>query len=636
MNWPGFSSLPAAWLFLLLGPLILFYFLKLRRPRVEIPSLALWRQVITDQRVNSPFQRFKRNMLLLLQILLLCALILGAMQPFWPATGGRSQYIPVLIDCSASMAAYDKAGGETRLDAAKHEARKIIDNMLPDQRVCLIAVDSTARRLTDFTDNARVLRAALDQLQIRPVSSRLEDGLRMAQALARTEPVKSVVLISDGNVPPTVDFELPFKLNYQRLPAAGPNVGITDFNARRTKTGWDVFVRLDGSGTSADAAEEQPATPSSKLVEVSLVYDGEVIQRESVGVAPGETARLTFPVNTADAAGLELRIAPDGFDSLAADNIAFIELPEPRSLMVYCPPELESYRQALSVLSEVDLYPRENQTTPALVDLRFSDQPLNATPSALVSVLTGVVPEELSALVTLETKLAEVIDWNRTAALLQHVQLLDVQIADDPVSAPGVGERDYELAGWEVLAQGGRGPLILEKTAHTGTTFAVLFHTDRSSLPYRVGFPIFVANAADVARERAALSEARSWPTGMLPAQRLVPDTEYVLTAPDSRTDTLKSNAEGIVAGMTADQAGRYVLKDSEKTAATWGVSLLAPQETGMKTVEKLLFPETSVETAAQAIQSDRPLWGWFAAGGLLLLLGEWWYFQRRPGGLLA
>lgn len=633
MNWPGFSSLPAAWLFLLLGPLILFYFLKLRRPRVEIPSLALWQQVITDQRVNSPFQRFKRNLLLLLQILLLCALTLGAMQPYWPAAGGSAQFIPILIDTSASMAALDRAGGESRLDAAKREARKIIDNLLADQRACLIAVDSTARRLTDFTDNPRVLHAALDQLQIRPVSSRLEDGLRMAQALARTEPVKSVVLISDGNVPPTVDFELPFRLNYQRLPAAGPNVGITDFNARRTKEGWDVFVWLDGSGTTDVEAAEKPA---SRLVEVALIYSGQELQRESVGVAPGETARLTFPVNTTDAAELELRIIPDGFDSLTADNVAYIDLPEPRPLLVFCPPELGSYRQALSALEDVDLYPREDQSPPDFVDLRFSDQALHAGPQARVTLLTGVVPDDLTPLVKLETKLAEVIDWNRTAPILQHVQLLDVQIADDPVSETGVGERDYELAGWEILAQGSRGPLILEKTSHTGVTIAVLFHTDRSSLPYRVGFPILIANAAELARNRASLSEARSWPTGILPPQHLSPDTEYLLAAPDGRHDPAKSNAEGIVAGLTADQAGRYVLQQGNKTVATWGVSLLAADETGLKIVEKLLFPETSVSTAPEMIQSDRPLWGWFALAGLALLLGEWWYFQRRPTSVPA
>ena len=78
----SFTALSSAWLFALLVPLIIFYFLKLKRPRQIISSLVLWRQVLSDQRVNSPFQKFKRNLLLLLQILLLTLLALAAMQPF--------------------------------------------------------------------------------------------------------------------------------------------------------------------------------------------------------------------------------------------------------------------------------------------------------------------------------------------------------------------------------------------------------------------------------------------------------------------------------------------------------------------------------------------------------------------------
>src|ERR1700729_3453463 len=112
---PAFTSLGNAWLFALLVPLIAFYFLKLKRPRVAIPSLVLWRQVVNDQRVNSPFQRFKRNLLLLLQILVLACLVLAAMQPYLRSASPRAQYQPVLIDCSASMAALDKPGGVTRM-----------------------------------------------------------------------------------------------------------------------------------------------------------------------------------------------------------------------------------------------------------------------------------------------------------------------------------------------------------------------------------------------------------------------------------------------------------------------------------------------------------------------------------------
>ncbi len=82
MSWPGFFSLSSAWLATLFVPLVIFYFLKLKRPRQRVSSLLLWYQVVNDQRVNSPFQKFKRNLLLLLQILLLACLVLAAMQPY--------------------------------------------------------------------------------------------------------------------------------------------------------------------------------------------------------------------------------------------------------------------------------------------------------------------------------------------------------------------------------------------------------------------------------------------------------------------------------------------------------------------------------------------------------------------------
>src|SRR5690348_6453434 len=127
-NWiPGFSTPIAAALFGLLVPLIIFYFLKLKRPRLELPSLALWRQVISDQRVNSPFQRFRRNLLLLLQILLLSLLVMAAMQPSWPGDLADAHSLPILIDTTAGRGATDQTSGRTRLDLARQAVNRIIE-----------------------------------------------------------------------------------------------------------------------------------------------------------------------------------------------------------------------------------------------------------------------------------------------------------------------------------------------------------------------------------------------------------------------------------------------------------------------------------------------------------------------------
>ncbi len=624
MTFLGFSSLFNAWLFALLAPLIIFYFLKLRRPRMEIPSLALWRQVINDQRVNSPFQRFKRNLLLLLQILLLSALCLAAMQPFWPSGARRATAQPILIDVSASMAALDAPGGQSRLDEAKQQVRKLIDNLVADQQICLIAVHSSARRLTDFTDNKRILHDALDQLHVAQVPSRLEDGLRMAQALARTVRIESVLLFSDGNVPETMEFELPFKLNYQRLKPGGTNIGITDFNARRTDSGWEVFARLEASANGKGVAD------------VELLQNGQPFSRESTSVDAGRAERLVFRVNTTQAVSLELKIHPDGFDSLESDNTAYLDLPEPRPLAVYCPLEMKAFRHALRTMTDINLFPGDSGTLPATVDLRFTDLAEPTGPDAAVTLHVGVIPADLQSLLTVETGLVEVVDWTRTAPLLQHVQLFDVQIADNAKSNEGIGEREYELAGYEVLAQGRTGPLILERAGDGKRDFFLLFHTDRSSLPYRVGFPILIRNAVQIALQSSALSEARALPTGVLPPIRGAAETSYVVTGPASGAATFVSDKQGILGGVPAPVVGRYNVEHNGTTAGAFGVGLLSASETVLASVEKLQFPEVSVSSDAPLVKSDTPLWGWLAGLGLVLLLVEWWFFQRRPGGLPA
>jgi len=222
MNPAGFLSPSLAWLFLLVIPLVIVYFLKLKRPRLEIPSLVLWHSVINDQRVNSPFQRFKKHLLLWLQLAILLSLIMAAMQPYLRGGPGSASNLPILIDCSASMAAIDSPNGPTRLERARERVETLIEATLPD-RICLIAVSDSARQMTEFTNNKRILKDALDKLTVRDVSSNLADGLRMAQALARRETIANVVLVSDGNfsgldttangdVIAPVDVELPIEL----------------------------------------------------------------------------------------------------------------------------------------------------------------------------------------------------------------------------------------------------------------------------------------------------------------------------------------------------------------------------------------------------------------------------------------
>ncbi|HEV3298326.1 MAG TPA: VWA domain-containing protein [Planctomycetaceae bacterium] len=624
MNWLGFFSLGSAWLALLLVPLVLVYFLKLRRPRQQISSLALWYQVINDQRVNSPFQKFKRNLLLLLQILVLACLVLAAMQPFLPRASVRAQYQPVLIDCSASMGALDVPGGERRLDVAKKQVLTLIDNLLPDQRVALIAFHSTARRLTDFTDNKTILKDALAKLDVVPVPSQTVDALRMTQALAHTVPIERVLMVTDGNVPSDADFELPFDLVYEQIPPGGPNMGITAFNARRSGLDqWEVFVGVEGSGTASQA--------SGKL---ELFRDGASVGSEPVLLVPGRTKRVVFRLESANAASLEARLMPDGFDSLDSDNTAYLQLPKSRPLSVFIPSTLTSFRRAFHVQKGIELADEGAGSAGASFDVVVSDRLDDEKIDSGVALYVGFVPKDLAKLVSVGKGSIDVVDWERSSPLLAHVTLSEVTGVEQPRSAEGVRDGDFEKQGYAVLASGRTGPLMLERRVGVRLEYYLLFHPDRSTLPFRVGFPILAANLLEIGRLQAGLAEVRGSRTGVLPPLQLKPRTTYRVAGPQGGVVDMAANESGVLNGVSALSIGQYRVSEGGTEAARVGVSLLDSMETSLAAVKQLRFKENQeVAATSDRIDADRPLWPTFALAGLGLLLVEWWYFQRRPGG---
>lgn len=630
MNWPGFGFPLGAWFLLSLIPLVILYFLKLKRPRLEISSLALWQSVLNDQRVNSPFQKFRRNLLLLLQLLLLLLVILALMQPFISAGPETAEFVPVLIDCSASMSSKVRGSDQTRLDLAKERAEAMIDNLRGDGKIALFAFATGGRRVTEFTDDKQILKRALDKIQPTHRSSKLDEVLRMAEAYSRTSPIERVVVITDGNLKEQVDFELPFKLDVQRIESGGDNIGITEMNARRSgPESWDIFVRVGSS------------TGEPVYGDLTLAMNGQIIGRETVEATGEDSERVVFSVNASEAALLQATLEPSGFDSLELDNTVYLNLPRPRPLRIWTAPELYSWQHALGVMPEIEVDSGVEPGAPEYDLIVTDSEDLKGTHAPIV-IHTGVVPTEVSDLVSVSQvdvneAPVEIVSWVETAPLLRHVRLRDVQIAEQARFSENATSQKLEERGYEVLIHGNAGPLMLQRRRGLETDFYFLFHTDRSTLPYRIAFPILVSNVIESALQQASLSEVAAAPTGVLPTLNVDADRDFSVVAPDGSSTTFHSSQNGLLAGVQAETVGRYIIKDGDETVLSLGTGLLSSLETSLRSVEELSFAELTVETGdSELIESDRDLWWTLALIAFGFLLLEWWYFQRQKTGVTA
>ena len=173
---------------------------------------------------------------------------------------------------------------------------------------------------------------------------------------------------------------------------------------------------------------------------------------------------------------------------------------------------------------------------------------------------------------------------------------------------------------------------------HEGDTLRVhlLFQPERSTLPYRVGFPVFVSNLVQIALKQAHLAEVAASPTGVLPPLTMGADRTVHVEGPGNFRTDAKTDARGQLTGVPAVRAGEYVLA-GEAGPVRIGVSVLSPAETSLAAVDQIEFNEQlKVTAAAGSLRSDRSLWWGLSAIALAVLVLEWWWFNRRPGQTFA
>src|SRR5262249_29819242 len=154
---------------------------------------------------------------------------------------------------------------------------------------------------------------------------------------------------------------------------------------------------------------------------LELRQQGEIIAHEDVSLTRGSNPRLSFDLAGGPGAVIEARLRLNDFDALAADDAAWLTLPAPRSLSVFVPHRLAGYRHALAALEDLSVYPQADKAGPAVFDLLISDKEEDLQKPARIHCAVGLVPPDARALVKVDQKNSQAIDWRRDSPLLQHV-----------------------------------------------------------------------------------------------------------------------------------------------------------------------------------------------------------------------
>ena len=269
---------------------VVFYLLKRKRVVKLVSSTLLWQKFLAETQASAPFQKLRKNWLLILQIILLTLAVLALARPYFSATAKPAQRRVVILDASASMQATDES--PSRFEKARAEALKWVDSLKDTDEMVIVLAGATTEVKQSATSEKAALRRALQSCTCSDGPTRLLPALRMAESLVRDLDQKTgpeIHLFSDGAVPELNEFEnkaLP--LVYHRVGKAANNLGITAL---------DVRANPEDARQRAIYASVANFSPEERQTDLELLFDDRLLETRPLTIPPGQTSPQVFKAN---------------------------------------------------------------------------------------------------------------------------------------------------------------------------------------------------------------------------------------------------------------------------------------------------------------------------------------------------
>jgi hypothetical protein len=328
---------PGAMFFLSFIPVIIaMYILKQKFEEREISSLYLWEQVIKDMDVNTPWQKLKSSLPLILQIIGTALLAFAIANPFLLLGKGAQQNIIAVIDNTGSMNTY--FNDTTRLEEAKRRAEKLIKSQKPGSKITLITSGNSAKvELSASSDKEEAVNKVRN---IKPSNSAgdLEDSLSLVKSLGKQYVSYKAVFFTDREVDISeIEGEV------QALSSYSENVSLDYMSHAKEQGVIRAIVRVNNRSNNTQNRE------------VALYAEEKLFTLKEVQLKPGEVKTVYFENIPTNIKYLHAELSEK--DSLIEDNRIYEVIRETKSQRVLLVSERNVFvEKILSSLNYIELF----------------------------------------------------------------------------------------------------------------------------------------------------------------------------------------------------------------------------------------------------------------------------------------
>lgn len=324
-------------IFLILIPvIIIMYLLKQKAVERPVSSLFLWNEMYQNAEANTPWEKLKKNWLLILQIITLLILIAALCSPYLLKGGVGADQVVIVVDQSASMGTLYE-GETTRLEAAVKEAVSYVKGLKSGTRITIIASAEDAVLLYTNGDDKGQAVNVLQEIPQTLLTGDATPGMDMVRSMMSQWTSVETVCFTDtytnmeGIEGYMVDFYRPVE-----------NVSVDYVGHGENEKGTAILSMLTNHGTNEVSCD------------VNL-YGGEsLLQIQTVTLAGGENKVVYF--ENIDYDGYDVSVELSLQDALRADNICYDVLYEQESMDVLFMTEANLYfEKAMGIVEGVNV-----------------------------------------------------------------------------------------------------------------------------------------------------------------------------------------------------------------------------------------------------------------------------------------
>jgi hypothetical protein len=596
--------------------LIIIHTLKPKPRQVDVTNLFLWNEVLKERGHNLSFERLKRNLPLLLQILIVVLAALALAKPTWTYQTAKKGNMILVIDTSASMKT--RSGSGIRFDLARQKALQLIEKRDPGQKILIVEAGNKSVVKTGFIDNSSQAQDLVMKLQPSDAAANLEPAIYLA--LSFVDPAKEdlLYLITDGA---GKDFSALVKNQPKIRPiiisGGEHNVGITKFEFRQQvdhSDNYEFMLEIKNFNLSPVECSTRLSVDRVALFDSVIPFDA---QEKKMLIIP-----YSGLINGIARATLEID------DDFTVDNQTYLSLNAAKEIWILLVSKGNHFLEKLlaaypnfRVNSVKEIIPSSWPEQTARHDIVIVDRMDFPETDRGNFLLIDSYSPAIPIFKTGQVRLPEILAWNRKSPLMANVNLSGLIVEEGTIL-----QADRQLQ-----------PVI--ESARTGLMYAfeenglrvvlIGFDFTRSDLPLKVAFPVMMSNIFNWLNPHKLEFSILQTQAGKAFDIYFNPQTDTLYTrAPYEKWEKRRVKMNPFRYQNTG-RVGIYTIAENGKERY-FTVNLADESESDINSISLEHRPDQSEPPLVSAeISAQQPLWMFFIIIGCALLMIEWYSWLK-------